>query len=955
MHWDDICAARSVTPSDRLGPEPIAESGAVLLAVGSQHGGSATAAEDLMDLLLWRAGEGRWSSTTGGATLFVVTEVAGTRTFLFTDIESSTALWDSEPAAMSKALLIHDELLRAAIVGQRGSVFSTAGDGLGAVFGSAPEAMVAAIDAQRAFEAVSWPTTVRLRVRMGVHTGAAEERDGDYLGPSVNRAARVMGLARGGQILVSLSSKKALCDAEFEFVDGGEYRLKGFAEPERIFALSMPGLDDEPPSGLARRVRPPRPLTRLIGRDAEVVAIAAAMADSPLVTLTGVGGVGKTRLALAVTERVSRSFSEGEFWIELAHVSEHTDAVAAIAAALGIRPNLDIGLVDQIADAVSDRRVLIALDNCEHVAPAVRATVRTLLERCPRVGVLATSRERLGVPGERVTAVAPLPADDPGAAAVLLLAERIDDGGSAEAAGVGALLEIARRVDGLPLALELAAARCRTLGPAEVAARLDELSFLTDRTRTDHRHQTLETVLAWSFDLLTEIERRVLERVSVFAGAFSLEAAEQVLPGDDLARTAVDDAIASLVDKSLLVRHAGRFRLLETTRQFAWRRLAHSGDEAVISEAHTRFVLDRAPVIRLGLRGRDEAKWVAVLDVEWPDVRATVRRALDSDDADTVITLVTQYALEIAYRRPEGYAWIAEAVRRYADRPGPHRHELLGAGAMAAFTRLDVSGGVELAERALAADPAPGTAVDFLPEVMASGAYAFAGRFDEGMEVLEHRLSALGDDADLRGRLLLANSAASLSVLSGSEEAPAVASRAVRMATLVGNPTGMAYALGCEAIRLRSVGSDRAVELGQRAHAFAEQVGNSWLLGGDVLVSLGGALEQAGSLDEALEVHLEATERTHDSGWRLHAWMNAWSIVTTLASLGRLEEAALLLGGCEASTTSPYPVQTLPPELEAIARGQGDARLLALRAYGATLSLPELIRIARGEREIPNI
>jgi predicted ATPase/class 3 adenylate cyclase len=883
-----------------------------------------------------------------------VKEVADAVTFLFTDIESSTALWDGEPLAMSEALKIHDDVLRAAIAGQRGSVFSTAGDGVGAVFGSAPEAVGAALDAQRAFAAVAWPTTVPLRVRMGVHTGAAEERDGDYLGPTVNRAARVMGLARGGQILVSLSSRKALYDDALEFVDGGEYRLKGFAEPERIFALSMPGLDDEPPSGLARRVRPPRPLTRLVGRDAEVAAVAAAMADSALVTLTGVGGVGKTRLALAVTERVSRSFSEGEFWIELAPVGADRDALAAIAGALGIRPRLDTALVEQIAEAVSDRRVLIALDNCEHVAAVVRPAVRTLLERCPRLGVLATSRVRLGVPSEQVITVAPLPADDAGAAAVVLLAERLDGGGGPEAADPAVLVEIARRVDGLPLALELAAARCRTLGPAEVAARLDELAVLADRTRTDLRHQTLEAVLAWSYELLSELERLVLERVSVFAGAFSLEAAEQVVRANDLAPTAVDDAMASLVDNSLLVRQAGRFRLLETTRQFAARRLAHSGDEALITAAHTRFVIDRAPVIRAGLRSRDEARWVAVLDAEWPEVRAAVRRALDDDDAESVIALVTLYALEIFYRRPEGFAWIAEAVRRYGDRPGPHRHELLGAGAMAAFTQVDGSGGVELAEQALRADPAPGTALDFLPDTMAAGAYAFSGRFDEGMELLERRLADLGDDADLDKRARLAVAAASVAVPGGLPSAPMAAGRAVRLTTAWGNPTLMAYALTGQSGTLRTVDPGRAVELAQHARELAESVRNSWILG-IALFALGGALQNTGSSGNALEVFLEATERTHDSGWRRHAWMNAWSIVTTLVRLGRLDEAALWLGACEASSTSPFPTQRLPPELEAVARDQADPHFLALRSQGATLSLPELIRIARGEQPVPNL
>jgi predicted ATPase len=324
-----------------------------------------------------------------------------------------------------------------------------------------------------------------------------------------------------------------------------------------------------------------------------VVAIAAAMADSPLVTLTGVGGVGKTRVALAVTERIARSFSEGEFWIELALVSEDGDATAAIAGSLGIVPRLDVAMVDQIAEAVSDRRILIALDNCEHVAPAVRTVVMTLLERCPRVGVLTTSRERLGVAGERTVAVEPLAADDLDAPAVVLLAERID-GHSVDEPEAAVLVEIARRVDGLPLALELAAARCRSLGSTAVLARLHELAVLADPNRLDERHQTLEAVLGWSFNLLSKRERRVLEAVSVFAGAFMLEGAEQVAGGDDLSPAAVHDAMASLVDKSLVGRHRDHFRLLETTRQFTARQLQQTGIEPVVRQAHTRHVLQRA-------------------------------------------------------------------------------------------------------------------------------------------------------------------------------------------------------------------------------------------------------------------------------------------------------------------------------------------------------------------------
>jgi predicted ATPase/class 3 adenylate cyclase len=878
---------------------------------------------------------------------------SGTVTFLFTDVESSTALWDGEPAAMSEAIRAHDTLLRAAIDRQHGHVFSTAGDGFGAVFRHAGQALGAALDAQQALAAEVWPTTSPLRVRMGIHTGPAEERDGDYLGPAVNRAARIMGLASGNQILASLSSQQAFGASDVALVDGGEYRLKGFGEPERIFAVSAPGLDDEPPSGLSRRLRPPRPLTRLIGRDSEVEAIADAARASPLVTLTGVGGVGKTRLALAVAERLSRSFSEGEFWIELALIGENDDVTATIAAAFGIVPRVDITLVQQIAEAVSDRRILIALDNCEHVAPAVRAVVTTLLERCPRVGVLATSRERLGVAGERIVAVAALAADDRDSPAVTLLADRIDGGGDGQPVDSAVLVEIAQRVDGLPLALELAAARCRALGPAAVVARLHQLSLLADRSRPDQRHQTLEAVLTWSYDLLEKAERRVLDRVSVFAGMFTLDAAEQVAAVDDLDAAAVDDAVASLVEKSLVERHGGRFRLLETTRQFSARQLQRSGVHLLVRQAHTDFVVNRARVIHAGLHGPDEVEWVAALDAEWPDVRAVVRRALDDDDAETVITLVTLYAIEALWRRPEAFAWTSEAVTRYGDRPGPHRHELLGAAGIVAFTQLDVPRSIELGEAALAADPHTGTTLDFLPEGAAAGAYFFAGRIEDAVVVAERRLAASTGPPDVWSAAQLACSIAIAMYMTGSESAADAAVRAERLATLTANPTLLAYASATRAATLMAVQPDEAMARLDDARRLAERVRNRWLLDALILNHLAHARVAAGLLDDALTAYLDDADRTHATGWTIHAWQPLWSAVTTLFRLGRLDEAVLFLGGCEASRTPPFAYQTLPPELEALTADEGEAHLRALRALGATLSLPELVRIARGDQDVP--
>jgi predicted ATPase/class 3 adenylate cyclase len=883
-----------------------------------------------------------------------VKEVARTVTFLFTDIESSTALWDGEPLAMSEALKIHDNVLRAAIAGQHGSVFSTAGDGVAAVFESAPEAVGAAIDAQRALAAAAWPTTVPLRIRMGVHTGVAEEREGDYLGPSVNRAARVMGLARGGQILVSLPARKALGDADLDFVDGGEYRLKGFAEPERIFALSMPGLDDEPPSGLARRVRPPYPLIRLIGRDAEVEAVAGAIDAGRLVTVTGLGGVGKTTLAVAVTERIARSFSEGEFWIELAGVGEEADATAAIAAVLGIVPRLDVPLVHQLADAVSDRRMLIVLDNCEHVAPAVRTVVTTLLERCPRVRVLATSRERLGVVGERIQVLEPLAADDRDSPAVALLVERLGDRGDLGPGDVDVLVEIARRVDGLPLALELAAARCRSLGPADVVARLDQLSLLADRSRRDERHQTLEAVLGWSFHLLDKQERRVLAAVSVFAGAFTLAAAEHVASVEDLDPDRVDDAIASLVDKSLIRRHRDHFRLLETTRQFSARQLQQSGIELLVHQAHTRYVLDRAQEMHAGLRGPDEADWVATLDAEWPDVRAVVRRAFD-DDPDTVTTLVRLYAFEAFWRRPEAFTWISAAVERYGDRPDPHRHELLGAGAMVAWTQLDVPRSIELAELALVADPGPGASLDCLPEAGAAGAYIYAGRTDDSVAVMERGSAASVPGRVTWGAAQLACSLALSRYLSGSDAMTEAAMHAVQVSSFIANPTLLAYASAVRALTLVATDTEQAVARLEDARRTAERVHNGWLLDAVILSGLANARVAAGRLDDALATYLEEADRTLATGWTIHAWYPMWSAVTTLFQLGRHDEAALVLGGCRASTALPFAHQTLPPEFEALTSDQGEPHLHALHGLGATLSLPELIRIARGAQDVPNI
>ena len=329
-------------------------------------------------------------------------------------------------------------------------------------------------------------------------------------------------------------------------------------------------------------------------------------------------------------------------------------------AALGVRPRLGVALLDQVATALGDRTVLLALDNCEHVVAAVRHVADTLLERCINLRIVATSRERIGVDGEQVVLLGPLATEGPASPAIELLTERIEARGG-ERAETPLLIDIAQRVDGLPLALELVAGRCHSLGAAEVITRLDNESWLlSDHTVPNERHRTIEAVLGWSYELLTEMEQTALQRLSVFASSFTLTAAERVVSIDTDPASMVDEAVGSLVDRSLVERHGDRFRLLETTRQFAARRLAASGRQGAVRARHTDYVVRHVRQIHDGLHGPHEADWVLALDYLWPDIRVVIGRALADDDADTLIDLVVHLALEAFYRRPEALAWIRQ-------------------------------------------------------------------------------------------------------------------------------------------------------------------------------------------------------------------------------------------------------------------------------------------------------
>jgi len=517
---------------------------------------------------------------------------SGTVTFLFTDIEGSTRLWQQDEVAMRAALSRHDALLRGVIVEHGGVVFSTMGDGLAAAFSSASSAVAAALGVQQQLDAQVWPTATPIRVRMGLHTGEAELRDGDYFGTPVNQAARLMAIGHGGQVLVSAATAGLV--GPVGLVDLGVHRLKDLPAPQRVFQLGdgrFPPLRsvDTVPGNL------PTMLTELVGRAEDIADLVALVERERLVTLTGVGGVGKTSLALAVAAASTGSFPDGCWFAELASASTGDEVVRAVGAAMGT-PASELG---GLARFLSDRRTLVVLDNCEHVLSHAARLAEAVLGAGPEVAIIATSREPLGVRSEVVRGVRSLtvPQDDvvsateaKAASAVSLFVARATSASehfALDDENVETVVEICRQLDGIPLALELAAARVRGMGPAEIARRLGErFRLLTTGGRSLERHRTLQGAVAWSHDLLTDEEKVVFRRLAVFPATFDLAAAEAVAGGDG--QLDVVDSLLRLVDRSLVVYDpaADRYRLLETLRQYATDRLADAGEPDDLRDRH---------------------------------------------------------------------------------------------------------------------------------------------------------------------------------------------------------------------------------------------------------------------------------------------------------------------------------------------------------------------------------
>jgi predicted ATPase/class 3 adenylate cyclase len=558
---------------------------------------------------------------------------SGIVTFLFTDIEGSTRRWEADATQMHAALDAHDRVLREAIEKYSGWLFKHTGDGVCAAFGSPRAAVDAAVAAQHSLE---------LPVRMGIATGEAETRDGDYFGVVLNRAARVMSAGHGGQLLLDGLTADLLSGVDL--LDLGSHRMRDIAKPVRLFQVSAPGVHDEFPPLKTADPAPGNlrlPPTRLIGREDDVADLGEAVRTHRLVTLTGVGGVGKTRLALEVGTRAATDFADGGWLVEFAAITDPAAVPEAVAAVLGITQQPGLSLADSVAAALEGRHRLLVFDNCEHVLDAVADMVEAILAASNTVRVLATSREGLRVPDEQLRPVPPLEVSP---SASILFVERAHAVAPAISlvTEMDAVAEICRRLDGIPLAIELAASRMQSMTVLELRERLDDrFRLLVGSRRGLERHQTLRHAVQWSYDLLDDAEASLLQRCSVFAGGFDLAAACAVSGvGDEYA---VFDLLDSLVRKSLVVagRACGRtrFSMLETIRQFAEDQLAYSGAADETRAIHARFfAIQSSDMLEVwdGPRQRETYDW---LTTELANLRAAFRWAADRGELDTSATI----------------------------------------------------------------------------------------------------------------------------------------------------------------------------------------------------------------------------------------------------------------------------------------------------------------------------
>jgi predicted ATPase len=860
-------------------------------------------------------------------------------TFLFTDVEGSTRRWEADADAMRAALAAHDEVLRSAIEARDGFMFKHTGDGVCAAFASPKCAVDAAVAAQRALE---------LPVRMGIATGEAELREGDYFGAVLNRAARVMAAGHGGQILLADSTAGLLSGVDL--IDLGPRRLRDLPTSVQVFQVQAEGLRTDFPPLQALDAGPgnlrPAP-TSFIGRESELDEVQAALKAHRLVTLTGVGGVGKTRLATEVAARLADEFPDGVWFFELAAVTDPAAVPDAVAAVLGITQQPGKTVSESVAAALEGRIRLLVFDNCEHVLAAAADLIEAILTQSATVRVVATSREGLGVAQEQVW---PVPSLDIGAgidsAAVSLFVERAQgiapsfamvDGDEA-----AAVTEICQRLDGIPLAIELAASRMASMTASEVRDRLDHrFRLLVGSRRGLARHQTLRHAVAWSYDHLDDAEKPLLERCSVFAGGFDLQSACAVIGSDDDFATL--DLLDALVRKSLLVadRSSGRtrFSMLETIRQFAEEQLVARGEASEIRAAHSRCFAGReADIMALwdSPRQREAYDWFTI---ELANLRTAFRWAADQGDLDTAAIIATYAAfLGVLVHNYEPIAWAEELIQPAcaADHPRLAFLYVMATQCCQAGRTDDAVRYSDAAQLVIASGRYE--EVPFGGEAALGTAYAFIGQPERWVEWCRTQL-ARGRDTHgiIRTYLVFA-----LTLAGCGEEARAAATGLIDTAEATRNPFVLSLALYVHGFAFRDADPDGALDAARRGLVIARDSGNRYAE--TLLAGVLSYLEaEHGDPLAALDYVTLAIGNFHNAGNTTGVRTGTSILAALFDRLGRHEPAATIAGFAVSPLTAVAEFNTAIAHLRDVL---GEATYESLALKGETMTTAAMVTYA---------
>ena len=645
----------------------------------------------------------------------------GTVTFLFTDIEGSTKLAQQYPEELPGLLARHDEILKSSILASNGFVFQVVGDAFCAAFHSAGDALHAAVAAQLRLHDESW-SPAPIKVRMGIHAGRAEyQGDSVYQGYlTLSHAQRLMSAAHGGQVLISLAAQDLVLEDVPDGVtlrDMGERRLKDMVRPEHVYQLVIPGLPDQfPPLKTldARRHNLPAPITSFVGREREIREVQDLIHAHRLVTLTGSGGAGKTRLSLEVGAAILDQFPDGVWLAELAPVSDAALVPQAVLSILSLREDPRRTAFESLTDYLREKSLLLLLDNCEHLIPACAQLADGLLRACPGLKMIASSREALGVAGEVAYRVPSLSTPDPGhmpsldelrdVDSIRLFLERASTampGFTLTSANARSVAEICSRLDGIPLAIELAAARLRVLSPEQIASRLDDrFRLLTGGARTAlPRQQTLRATIDWSYSLLSEPEKVLFRRLAVFVGGWTLQAAESVC-GDEAALDVLD-VLTHLLDKSLIFLDEStdevRYHRLETIRQYSREKLLETDEVEWLRDRHLDFFVGFSEAVDEHLQGRDQLLWQRRMAAEQDNLRAALEWGLARNpDAALRICGASNLFWTAGGFSAEGLRWTQEALQRVEAIPLPQgvasqQRLLERAKALRGLTRLYLS------------------------------------------------------------------------------------------------------------------------------------------------------------------------------------------------------------------------------------------------------------------------